>query len=164
MSQTALADALGVSFQQVQKYEGGTNRISASRLHAIAVALAAAPGDFFPPGAVEAPESAAVADQGLTPADQRAQAARCPCRGADEWCPCQNTPDRQTMLARRTPEHTGVTISMDTASFAFALLGAGDAAEAEAIWSQNADHRAAAHAELASAAGRGHPLNTGAQA
>src|SRR5882672_5602499 len=32
MSQTALGDALGISFQQVQKYEKGTNRISASRL------------------------------------------------------------------------------------------------------------------------------------
>ncbi len=32
MSQTTLGDALGMSFQQVQKYEKGTNRISASRL------------------------------------------------------------------------------------------------------------------------------------
>ncbi len=33
MTQTNLADALGLTFQQVQKYELGTNRISASRLH-----------------------------------------------------------------------------------------------------------------------------------
>ncbi len=33
MSQTDLGDALGMSFQQVQKYERGTNRISASRLY-----------------------------------------------------------------------------------------------------------------------------------
>ncbi len=32
MTQTDLADALGMSFQQVQKYENGTNRVSASRL------------------------------------------------------------------------------------------------------------------------------------
>ncbi len=32
MSQTTLGDAIGVSFQQVQKYENGANRISASRL------------------------------------------------------------------------------------------------------------------------------------
>ena len=32
MSQTTLADRIGVSFQQVQKYEKGTNRIGASRL------------------------------------------------------------------------------------------------------------------------------------
>ena len=33
MSQTDLGDTLGLSFQQVQKYERGTNRISASRLY-----------------------------------------------------------------------------------------------------------------------------------
>ena len=32
MSQTELAQAVGVTFQQVQKYEKGTNRVSASRL------------------------------------------------------------------------------------------------------------------------------------
>ncbi len=32
MNQTALGEALGLTFQQVQKYEKGTNRISASRL------------------------------------------------------------------------------------------------------------------------------------
>jgi transcriptional regulator with XRE-family HTH domain len=39
MSQERLADALGLTFQQVQKYEKGTNRISASRLHQIADVL-----------------------------------------------------------------------------------------------------------------------------
>jgi hypothetical protein len=33
MSQEALGNALGISFQQVQKYETGANRIAASRLH-----------------------------------------------------------------------------------------------------------------------------------
>jgi len=33
MSQSDLGNALGISFQQVQKYEKGTNRIGASRLH-----------------------------------------------------------------------------------------------------------------------------------
>lgn len=33
LTQTELADLLGVTFQQVQKYERGTNRISASRLY-----------------------------------------------------------------------------------------------------------------------------------
>ena len=32
MTQTGLGDAIGLTFQQVQKYESGTNRISASRL------------------------------------------------------------------------------------------------------------------------------------
>lgn len=35
MSQETLADALGVTFQQVQKYEKGTNRVSAGRLFSI---------------------------------------------------------------------------------------------------------------------------------
>jgi transcriptional regulator with XRE-family HTH domain len=39
LSQTRLADALGVTFQQVQKYEKGTNRISASRLQHISQIL-----------------------------------------------------------------------------------------------------------------------------
>ena len=39
ITQEKLGDALGVSFQQVQKYEKGANRISASRLRQIAAAL-----------------------------------------------------------------------------------------------------------------------------
>lgn len=39
VSQERLAEMLGVTFQQVQKYEGGKNRIAASRLFAIARAL-----------------------------------------------------------------------------------------------------------------------------
>jgi len=38
-SQSALAEAIGVSFQQVQKYESGNNRISCSMLDRIAVFL-----------------------------------------------------------------------------------------------------------------------------
>lgn len=37
---------------------------------------------------------------GLTPAEQKAQAARCGCKGSDDMCPCQNTPDRQTIKDR----------------------------------------------------------------
>ena len=39
ISQSELADKLGVSFQQVQKYEKGVNRVGASRLQQIATAL-----------------------------------------------------------------------------------------------------------------------------
>ncbi len=39
MSQTELADRLGVTFQQVQKYEKGVNRVGAGRLEQIAEAL-----------------------------------------------------------------------------------------------------------------------------
>src|SRR5260370_2999144 len=39
ISQAELGDKLGVSFQQVQKYEKGVNRVGAARLQAIAPAL-----------------------------------------------------------------------------------------------------------------------------
>src|SRR5436305_3358938 len=39
LSQTGLADGIGLTFQQVQKYEKGTNRVSAGRLHKIAELL-----------------------------------------------------------------------------------------------------------------------------
>lgn len=47
VSQEKLAEAIGVSFQQVQKYEKGTNRIGASRLQQIADALNVSPTVFF---------------------------------------------------------------------------------------------------------------------
>jgi len=47
MSQEKLADLLGVTFQQVQKYEKGVNRIAASRLYDIAAALEMPAARFF---------------------------------------------------------------------------------------------------------------------
>lgn len=47
LSQTALGHALGVSFQQVQKYEKGRNRIGAGRLQAIADLLHVPVETFF---------------------------------------------------------------------------------------------------------------------
>ncbi len=47
MSQTKLGDALGLTFQQVQKYENGTNRISASRLLDLTRGLDVSIGHFF---------------------------------------------------------------------------------------------------------------------
>ena len=47
LSQESLADALGVTFQQVQKYEKGTNRISASRLIVMSQVLQMPIADFF---------------------------------------------------------------------------------------------------------------------
>jgi transcriptional regulator with XRE-family HTH domain len=51
MSQTTLGNKAGITFQQIQKYENGKNRVSASRLHQIANALMVTP-DFFFDGAV----------------------------------------------------------------------------------------------------------------
>lgn len=47
ISQERLADELGLTFQQVQKYERGTNRVSASKLVQIAMALDTDPGFVF---------------------------------------------------------------------------------------------------------------------
>src|SRR4051812_38028166 len=47
MSQGKLGDALGLTFQQVQKYEKGTNRIGASRLQHIAHVLQVQESFFF---------------------------------------------------------------------------------------------------------------------
>ena len=47
MSQQALGEALGISFQQVQKYERGANRIGGSRLWDISNVLESPIGFFF---------------------------------------------------------------------------------------------------------------------
>jgi transcriptional regulator with XRE-family HTH domain len=47
ISQEKLADALGLTFQQVQKYERGSNRISASKLYEIARTLKVSIAWFF---------------------------------------------------------------------------------------------------------------------
>ncbi len=71
LSQTKLGDALDVTFQQIQKYEKGANRIGASRLQQLARVLEVAPAYFFEgapqsdpavTGFAEAPESNYVVD------------------------------------------------------------------------------------------------------
>lgn len=52
LSQEKLGEQLGITFQQVQKYEKGTNRIGASRLHQIATVLKS-PVAFFYEGLPE---------------------------------------------------------------------------------------------------------------
>src|ERR1700687_538572 len=47
LSQTELADQIGVTFQQVQKYEKGANRVGGGRLGQIAEALSVPPSYFF---------------------------------------------------------------------------------------------------------------------
>ena len=54
LSQEKLGDALGLTFQQVQKYEKGANRVGASRLQHIASILKV-PVSFFFEGAPNAP-------------------------------------------------------------------------------------------------------------
>jgi transcriptional regulator with XRE-family HTH domain len=63
MSQEKLGDALTLTFQQVQKYEKGTNRIGASRLQQISHILQV-PVAFFFEGAPHLTDGAILADTG----------------------------------------------------------------------------------------------------
>jgi transcriptional regulator with XRE-family HTH domain len=51
MTQKQLGDGLGITFQQIAKYEHGTDRITCDRLNEIANLLEVAPGTFFPTAA-----------------------------------------------------------------------------------------------------------------
>ena len=62
LSQTALANQLGVTFQQVQKYEKGVNRVGAGRLTKIAEVLGVPVGQFFSGKEVLESEGAAATD------------------------------------------------------------------------------------------------------
>ncbi|MDT3685033.1 MAG: helix-turn-helix transcriptional regulator [Pseudorhodoplanes sp.] len=71
MSQEKLGEALGLTFQQVQKYEKGTNRIGASRLQQISAILQVPVSFFFEgapsvgapiPGMSEAPSPTYISD------------------------------------------------------------------------------------------------------
>ncbi|MBO0734055.1 MAG: helix-turn-helix transcriptional regulator [Methylocapsa sp.] len=69
MSQEKLGEALGLTFQQVQKYEKGINRIGASRLQQISRTLDVPPAYFFEgapsfePAEAPAPAAAGVAEE-----------------------------------------------------------------------------------------------------
>ena len=49
LTQDQLGESLGISYQQIQKYETGANRVSAGRLYLIATRLEVSPGWFFDP-------------------------------------------------------------------------------------------------------------------
>jgi len=67
MSQEKLGDALGITFQQIQKYEKGTNRIGASRMQQIAAALKVPVSFFFEDApAPEGIVAAGMAEAGAT--------------------------------------------------------------------------------------------------
>ena len=64
MSQEKLGEMLGITFQQIQKYEKGTNRVGASRLQAIASILSVPPAFFFEgaPGIDNQPAAGSMAE------------------------------------------------------------------------------------------------------
>jgi len=95
LSQTALGIAAGVTFQQIQKYERGTNRISASRMIQFAEKLGVPPAYFvegFGGGSkangettktARAIESVAASNEGVAVLEAMAQMT--PSHGADSW-------------------------------------------------------------------------------
>jgi len=58
MTQQQLGDRVGIRFQQIQKYETGTNRISASRMWDIAATMAVPVSFFFEGLHGQAPDTA----------------------------------------------------------------------------------------------------------
>ncbi len=69
MTQQQLAEKVGIKFQQIQKYETGANRVSASRLWDIADALDVAVSFFFEGIEDSSVETAEVASDSKMPAD-----------------------------------------------------------------------------------------------
>ncbi|CAP55344.1 helix-turn-helix domain-containing protein [Gluconacetobacter diazotrophicus] len=91
LSQERLGDALGLTFQQVQKYERGTNRVSASRLYELSEVLDVPVSFFFDgldsgqagskatnaiPGFAQAQEAFGGAPEGAAPASEIALFSR----------------------------------------------------------------------------------------
>ena len=68
MSQEKLGDALGLTFQQVQKYEKGANRIGASRLQQIAGILQVTVSFFFEGAPLQPGERSAGLEESPSPA------------------------------------------------------------------------------------------------
>lgn len=69
-SQDRLARAVGVTFQQIQKYENGVNRISASRLYMLAKTLGYPIGFFYETAALSFNDNTAILQQAKREADR----------------------------------------------------------------------------------------------
>lgn len=63
MSQERLAELLGVTFQQIQKYERAKNRVAASRLYEISKALGVSPAYFYPDDSSQAKDPLRFSEQ-----------------------------------------------------------------------------------------------------
>jgi transcriptional regulator with XRE-family HTH domain len=63
MSQEKLGDALGLTFQQIQKYEKGTNRVGASRIQQIAEVLRVPVSFLFEGGPTSRPDGEGFAEE-----------------------------------------------------------------------------------------------------
>lgn len=57
ITQTTLGERLGITFQQIQKYENGKNRVSPSKIHQISEIFQVPISFFFPDGGIPEPVS-----------------------------------------------------------------------------------------------------------
>ncbi|RYC31376.1 XRE family transcriptional regulator [Lichenibacterium minor] len=78
VSQGTIGEAIGISFQQVQKYESGKDRVTASTLQAIAVVLGVHPGAFFDDEVSVLPSSRVADVREVVKMGQRIQRVRNP--------------------------------------------------------------------------------------
>jgi transcriptional regulator with XRE-family HTH domain len=99
MTQTGLANALKVTFQQVQKYEKGSNRTSASKLQQIAHVLKVPPSYFFDGGPLSKANGNIVsaANNGMTAAT--AFLATTDGAKVAQWLPRMQPKDRRAIVA-----------------------------------------------------------------
>ncbi|MFT8419719.1 MAG: helix-turn-helix transcriptional regulator [Acetobacter sp.] len=98
LSQEKLGEALGVTFQQIQKYERGTNRVGASRLYDIATALDVPISFFFDD--MLSTQAIGVANRGFAETRKPFGAPVAP-PPAPTTTPLQVMADEQDMLARK---------------------------------------------------------------
>lgn len=70
MSQATLGDRIGVTYQQIQKYESGTNRISAAMLIRAADALEVPPAALLPDGPTVRPDEEFIGPFARDPANR----------------------------------------------------------------------------------------------
>jgi transcriptional regulator with XRE-family HTH domain len=77
LSQAEVGDALGITFQQVQKYERGANRVSASMLVKAARFLGIRPADLLPPDDGARPAESLLRRVADSPAAAKAVEAYC---------------------------------------------------------------------------------------
>jgi transcriptional regulator with XRE-family HTH domain len=99
MSQETLAASLGITFQQVQKYERGINRVGASRLQAIARVLGVPIGFFFHDGPDHAPTLAGVDLKPMPDLISEFLSTRESIKLNQSFCRIKDIPTRKRILA-----------------------------------------------------------------
>jgi len=96
LSQTDVAKQLGITFQQIQKYEAGINRVGAGRLFQLAVLYGMPVGEFFPHNPISADAAARTAKTNEIAAFAGSAEG---CRLCEAFLKIKNGRQRRAMLA-----------------------------------------------------------------